>query len=136
MVRRFCLQQQWPNDKAHVTWLEYALLARANEMQRCRLDNGNFPQEPALSEAEKADTKSFMSEIVRILPLVGLQVFEFPEAVATPGSVTPDNPESVEGDLPDTIVVPAQRDGFEEAFLGQDCWYAIRISGGMLDKIK
>ena len=123
-------------NRAHVTWLEYALLARANQTQRCRLDNGNFPQEPALSEAEKADTESFMSEIVRILPLVGLQVFEFPEAVATPGSVTQDNPESVEGDLPDTIVVPAQRDGFEEVFLGQDCWYAIRISGGMLDKIK
>ncbi len=36
----------------------------------------------------------------------------------------------------DTIIVPAQRDGFEQVFLGEDCWYAIRISGGMLPKIK
>jgi hypothetical protein len=34
------------------------------------------------------------------------------------------------------IIVPAQRAGFEKVFLGEDCWYAIRISGGMLDKIK
>ena len=36
----------------------------------------------------------------------------------------------------DTIIVPAQKEGFEEVFLGENCWYAIRISGGMLDKIK
>ena len=33
-------------------------------------------------------------------------------------------------------MVPAQKDGFEEVFLGENAWYAIRISGGMLDKIK
>ena len=34
------------------------------------------------------------------------------------------------------MIVPAQKEGFEKCFLGEDCWYAIRISGGMLDKIK
>ena len=34
------------------------------------------------------------------------------------------------------MIVPAKKEGFEEVFLGEDCWYAIRISGGMLDKIK
>lgn len=32
--------------------------------------------------------------------------------------------------------MPARKEGFEKVFLGEDCWYAIRISGGMLDKIK
>jgi hypothetical protein len=32
--------------------------------------------------------------------------------------------------------VPAQKEGFEGVFLGENCWYAIRISGGMLQKIK
>ena len=32
--------------------------------------------------------------------------------------------------------MPAQKEGFERVFLGEDCWYAVRISGGMLDKIK
>jgi hypothetical protein len=36
----------------------------------------------------------------------------------------------------DTVVVPAQKDGFDRVFLGEHCWYAIRISGGMLPKIK
>ena len=43
-------------NRAHVTWLEYALVNRAVETRRCLLDNGNVPQEPALNEAEKADT--------------------------------------------------------------------------------
>lgn len=36
----------------------------------------------------------------------------------------------------DTIVVPANKEGFESVFLGENCWYAIRISSAMLDKIK
>ncbi|ATZ61353.2 MAG: hypothetical protein BME93_04540 [Methanosarcinales archaeon Met12] len=36
----------------------------------------------------------------------------------------------------DTIVVPANEDGFNETFLGANCWYAIRISSSMIDKIK
>jgi hypothetical protein len=34
------------------------------------------------------------------------------------------------------VIVPAQQEGFEQVFLGENCWYAIRISGGMLPKIK
>jgi hypothetical protein len=36
----------------------------------------------------------------------------------------------------DTIVVPANEEGFQQAFLGQNCWYAIRISSSMIDRIK
>ena len=35
-----------------------------------------------------------------------------------------------------TIVVPAGRETFEERFLGEGCWYAIRISDGMIDRIR
>jgi len=37
---------------------------------------------------------------------------------------------------PDTVIVPAEIESFEKVFLGEDCRYSIRISGGMLDKIK
>lgn len=123
-------------NRAHVTWLEYALVKRAIEAGRCRLDNGNAPQEPALSEAEKADTQAFLREILQILPLVGLRVFETPKAVATPKTSPVESSPSVVPYEPDTIIVPAQKDGFAEVFLGQNCWYAVRISGGMLPKIK
>jgi hypothetical protein len=36
----------------------------------------------------------------------------------------------------DTIVVPARKDGFEEAFIGENCWYSIRIHASMIPKIK
>jgi len=36
----------------------------------------------------------------------------------------------------DTIVVPAKEDGFKDVFLGEKCWYSIRISAAMLNKIK
>ena len=102
------------------------------------VDNGNLPKEPGLSESEKADTEGFLRELLRILPLLGVRVFEKPEPVATPG--TSGGVLSIvsagTGDDRDTIVVPAQSDGFEEVFLGENAWYAIRIGGGMLSKIK
>lgn len=36
----------------------------------------------------------------------------------------------------DTIVVPAQPDGFKSAFLGEHKWWAVRIGAAMKDKIK
>lgn len=123
-------------NRAHVTWLEYALVDRATATGGCHLDNGNAPQEPGLTEAEKADTRGFLNEILQILPLVGLRAFEFPKAVATPQTSTAEPLPKQLSQQPDTIIVPAQKEGFEKVFLGEDCWYAIRISGGMLDKIK
>ena len=124
-------------NRAHVTWLEYALLKRASKTKRSKLENSNLPSEPALSEAEKADTQGFLNEIIKILPLVGIRVFEYAEPVATPKTTKADerrNQKSSGGI--DTVVVPAHQEGFEDTFLGDNCWYSIRISGGMLDRIK
>lgn len=122
-------------NRAHVTWLEYALVERAQQAKRSHLDNGNTPQEPGLSESEKADTQGFLKEILQILPLVGLRAFEIPKPVAIPKA---SSQEQVQSSKPqkDTIIVPAQKEGFEKVFLGEDCWYAIRIAGGKLTKIK
>jgi hypothetical protein len=107
--------------------------------------HGNTPQEPVLSEAEKADTQAFLNEIIQILPLVGLRAFEVPKPVAVPKASSEDvlriptitlDPISESISEKDTIIVPAQKDGFEREFLINNCWYAIRISGGMLQKIK
>lgn len=131
-------------NRAHITWLEYALVSRAQVAGRSHLDNGNTPQEPALSEAEKADTQGFLKEVLQILPLLGLRAFERPRAVATPMARAPETsaisaqPPVPPGeiDLVGTIVVPAQKDGFEETFIGENVWYAIRIARGMLPRIK
>lgn len=36
----------------------------------------------------------------------------------------------------DTLIVPAHEDGFNEVFLGENAWYAIRLSAKKIDKIK
>lgn len=122
-------------NRAHITWLEYALIDRAAKAGRSHLDNGNAPQEPRLSEAERADTSNFLKEILQILPLVGLRAFEVPKPVAKPMAHTPPAGPLVIDEL-DTIIVPAQKQGFEEVFLGEHAWYAVRIAGGMIPKIK
>lgn len=121
-------------NRAHITWLEYALIERAKQADRCELENNATPQEPAFSESEKADTRGFLNEILQILPLVDLKVFEFVEPISSTEGAS-ENPYE-DPKSRDTIVVPAKSDGFKETFLGENCWYSIRISGGMLDKIK
>lgn len=123
-------------NRAHITWLEYALIERANQAGRCHLDNGNVPQEPALIESEKADIQGFLREIFQILPLMGLRVFEIPKPVAEPHETGLTLNSSTKGSDKDTVIVPAKQEGFERVFLGQNCWYAIRIGGGMLKKIR
>lgn len=122
-------------NKAHVKWLEFALVNRAAEAKQSILDNGTEPQEPGLSEAERSDTQGFLREILQILPLVGLRAFEPPKAVAEPQRDAAIAKPSSSTEL-NTVIVPAQAEGFDRVFLGQNCWYAIRISGGMLPKIK
>lgn len=119
-----------PNiNTTHAKWLEYALIKRLDEAKRSVVENGNFPQEPTISESEKAEMKVFLNEIYQTLPLVGLQAFEKPKVVSHVES-------EVIASEKNTIVVPAQEEGFNEVFLGEDSWYAIRIATNMLDKIK
>jgi hypothetical protein len=125
-------------NKAHVRWLEAALLGRAAQAKQCLLDNGTEPQPAGLSEAERADTEGFLREVLQILPLVGLRAFEIPKPVAIPAAsptaLPAAQPENKSG--LDTLIVPAQQDGFDKVFVGENCWYAVRIAGGMVPKIK
>jgi hypothetical protein len=123
-------------NRAHATWLEYALIQRAQMVGQSHLENGVEPQPPQLSEAERADTQAFLREIFQILPLIGLTCFEQPKAVAVPKANSEPIVAPVGVGEPDTVVVPAQQEGFEKVFIGENAWFAIRISGGMLPKIK
>ena len=125
-------------NRAHITWLEHSLIQYAIKAGRCHLDNGTEPKEPTLAESEKVDTQGFLREMLRILPLLGVHIFQKPVAVVNTGK--PPDPQTISGgddsDLRDTVVVPAHEEGFKRVFLGENSWYAIRISGGMLERIK
>lgn len=74
-------------------------------------------------------------------------ILEFQTYVATNGKelykFTPFNEElreiessPIDADKLDTIVVPAQAEGFQRAFIDANAWWAIRLSSSMIDKIK
>lgn len=122
-------------NSTHAKWLEYALIRRLNETKRSVTENGTNPQEPTISEAERAEMQVLLTEIYQTLPLVGLLAFE-PVSVITPQQNEPAHISTPHSSIRDTVVVPAQEDGFKRVFLGENSWYAIRIGGGMFDKIK
>jgi hypothetical protein len=123
-------------NRAHITWLEHALILRAEMAKRCHLDNATQPREPNLSESERADTEAFLHEMLRILPILGVHAFEQPKVLAVGTGPLPTIPEIASPDDRDTVIVPAQEENFRTLFLESNCWYAIRIAGGMLPRIR
>lgn len=71
-------------NKAHVQHLEARLHELATDAKQCRLENVQCPTPPTLSEADRADTESFLEDVLSILPLVGLGVFESVKAASRP----------------------------------------------------
>jgi len=54
-------------------------LPLAKEAKRCKLENGNVPGKPSLSEADQADVESFLEELLLCFPVLGVTIFERPE---------------------------------------------------------
>lgn len=95
-------------NKAHVQWLEYALVQQAKVAARSHLDNSNEPLEPALNVSEKAGTRKFLNEILQILPLAGLRAFEIPKATIPAVVLSKDTERAIQlATKNNTVVVPA-----------------------------
>lgn len=63
-------------NKAHVQYLEAKLVAKGFAAKRVKMDNGNKPTEPTLSEADRADMDVFLGNILGMLPVLGVHAFE------------------------------------------------------------
>ncbi len=111
-------------NRAHTTWLEWALMARAVQAKRGRLVNNITHNEPTLSESEKADVRSFLNEMLRLMPVMGVHFFEISQSIA----VKPANPiVKNKSNVADVVIVPAKADGFQSAFIDSQAWWSIRI---------
>jgi hypothetical protein len=137
-------------NRAHIVWLEHALVERAARARACILENGKAPLQPELTEAELSEMQAFLSEILTILALVGVTAFaphgnvaalspaRPPEASARAAPPVPRDENALDegpGGM-DTLVVPAHAEGFETVFLGQRCWHAVRIAEAMRAQIR
>lgn len=75
-------------------------------------------------------------ELRKYINKSGKELFRFePFLAELIGDVDAEKPVADISEI-DTIVVPAKDDGFQETFLGQNRWYAVRISGTMRPQIK
>jgi hypothetical protein len=80
-------------------------------------------------------------ELSRYQTEAGERVYQFEpflEDVVGELAIVPNRPESlpISPDDIDTIIVPAREDGFHETFIGENCWYAVRIHGTVRPQIK
>jgi hypothetical protein len=118
-----------PLNAAHARWLEFALVRRAREAVLSRVENGNEPGEPPLSEAEREDCKVFLREMLRVMPFLGLRVFGAARPAVQQTGLPADT-----GAM--TIIVSAREDTFRARFLEARAWWAVPIAGGRLDKVR
>jgi hypothetical protein len=63
-------------NKAHVKYLESRLIGLASLAARAEVANGNAPQPPALSEADRAEMDGFLDEMLLIYPVIDVRAFE------------------------------------------------------------
>jgi hypothetical protein len=63
-------------NKATIRYLEARLLQLAANAGRVELDNGNAPSLPPLSEPDTADAESFLTDMLLIFPILGINAFE------------------------------------------------------------
>ena len=63
-------------NKAHVRYLEARLLMLAKTANQWILENTATPNQPPLSEADRADADWFLAEMLLIYPILGIDAFE------------------------------------------------------------
>lgn len=124
-------------NAAHVRWLEHSLVQRLHEIGGSLIKNKTEPKETKLSIQDMATCKVFLNRILEILPLTGLGAFENSQKNETL-SIDEKNSGSLAFEEPDTIIVPTGKtgEGFEEVFLGQDCWYYVKLSQKKIEQLK
>jgi len=122
--------------KTEVQFLESELVRIAKEIGSAILMNKNAPNKPNMSRPSQAAATVFLNEVLLILPMIGIKAFfsakDVPATVVKQKSVKTSSTDAKW----DTIVVPAKKEGFERVFLGENCWYAIRINSREIPKFK
>jgi hypothetical protein len=66
-------------NKAHIQYLESRLVELAREAKRCKVENGNSPTLPAISEMDVSDMDSFLSDMKVVYSVLGVKVFDVPK---------------------------------------------------------
>jgi hypothetical protein len=120
--------------KTEVLFLEASLISLAVETGNALLMNKKMEGYPNISPSQRATVNVYLSEMLLIFPLLGIRAFSAVKIEAVPD--LPAYFDTTSETLGDTIVVPAMIEGFTNVFLGQNCWYAIRMQQKHIPNIK
>jgi predicted GIY-YIG superfamily endonuclease len=119
--------------KTEVQYLESALITLAKKHERAILLNKNNPAAPTMTPVAKVTVQAFLTDMLLILPMLGINAFTPPKQEDWSDQVQPIGSENDEFD---TIVVPAREEGFRERFLNEHCWFSVRIDAKRISKLK
>jgi hypothetical protein len=136
------------------------LSKRPDEWTKCeefakknKFENVDFLLESIIHKKDSFNALLIIDELSEELETVLISRFKFPVEITTLrrfknqkdvvlyefepflNDVTEDTQKIDISDI-DTLVVPAREDGFNETFLGQNCWFAVRLNSSMIPKIK
>lgn len=75
--------------KAHVRWLEAALVKEIRAAKRAEVTNANEPGGGGLPEADTADMETFLENVRLLLPTLGVNVFAGSETAKTEAPAGP-----------------------------------------------
>lgn len=71
-------------NKAEIRYLEAKLLELAGRAKRCALDNSQKPGLPKLSRPDVADVEGYLEEMLSLMPVIGINVFDVPQRISSP----------------------------------------------------
>lgn len=140
--------------------IKESLQKRKEEWKKCEVfakkygyENVDFLLEKIIHESDSFNAMLIIDEVSEDLETVLMSRFRFPVEIvilkrhkSASGHILYEfEPFLSELTLPtksnkpqhiDTIVVSAREDGFEEVFINENCWYAIRLNASMIPSIK
>ena len=144
-----CTSSRGSLNKAEVKYLESISWKLANESARFEVLNINSPSQSSLHEFAEGKTLNFFEDIKMLMSSLGFNVFEKLEPQisdndydSTSANISEinsslKNSSNLERDY-DTIVAPckASSNAYQEVFVEESCWYAIRIAKSSINKFK
>ena len=74
-----------PLNKSEVKYLEARLFSIAKEHKRCRIDYGNVPKTPMLSEPDREVMEGYLEEMLSLMPVMGIHAFKSPSMIEGQG---------------------------------------------------
>lgn len=139
-AKQQCLAYAHTNGFVNLDYLLHSMLYNADFGALVIIDEYSDELEKVFRDKLKIPVE--VVTLNRYVDPAGERIYEFQPFLSGVGSPTNStiiangSPSTIDPSEIDTLVVPAQEDGFKDTFIGEDCWHAVRINSTMIPKIR